>query len=264
MKLLTLNCHSWQEEKQLEKIKYLAKVIVEKEFDVIALQEVSQNINSKIEYDNIREDNFGLLLINEIKKLREDNYNLVWDFSHIGYDVYEEGLCIISNHKIVNKESFYISKNEEITCWKSRKIVKATIDYNGKAIDVYSCHLGWFNDEEESFEYQVDRLCSKVLRGNNLSFIMGDFNNNALIRNEGYDLLKQNGLIDTYHLSIEKDSGITVRGSIAGWEDNKEDVRVDIIFTNKNIKVLYSNVIFNGKNKSVISDHFGVEIKVEI
>ena len=27
MKLLTLNCHSWQEDNQLEKIKYLAKVI---------------------------------------------------------------------------------------------------------------------------------------------------------------------------------------------------------------------------------------------
>ena len=27
MKLLTLNCHSWQEDNQIEKIKYLAKII---------------------------------------------------------------------------------------------------------------------------------------------------------------------------------------------------------------------------------------------
>ena len=40
MKLLTLNCHSWQEDNQIEKIKYLAKIIKEKQYDVIALQEV--------------------------------------------------------------------------------------------------------------------------------------------------------------------------------------------------------------------------------
>lgn len=48
MKLLTLNCHSWQEDNQIEKIKYLAKVIQEEEYDVIALQEVSQSIGLKM------------------------------------------------------------------------------------------------------------------------------------------------------------------------------------------------------------------------
>ena len=45
MKLLTLNCHSWREENQLDKIKYLAKVISEEKYDVITLQEVSQRLN---------------------------------------------------------------------------------------------------------------------------------------------------------------------------------------------------------------------------
>ena len=48
LKILTLNCHSWQEEKQIEKIKYLAKVINENNYDVIAMQEVSQSIDSDI------------------------------------------------------------------------------------------------------------------------------------------------------------------------------------------------------------------------
>ena len=38
MKLLTLNCHAWQEENQIEKIQHLAQVIKEKQYDVIALQ----------------------------------------------------------------------------------------------------------------------------------------------------------------------------------------------------------------------------------
>ena len=63
MKLLTLNCHSWQEENQVEKIKYLASVIKEKQYDVIALQEVSQRIDAKSVDSRIKEDNFAKLLI---------------------------------------------------------------------------------------------------------------------------------------------------------------------------------------------------------
>ena len=61
---------------------------------------------------------------------------------------------------------------------------------------------------------------------------MGDFNNNAFIRNEGYDYLINKGLIDTYNIAIERDNGITVKGEIAGWEGKVEDKRLDIIFTN--------------------------------
>ena len=68
MKLLTLNCHSWQEDNQIEKIKYLAKIIKEKQYDVIALQEVSQKINSKLLQAMIKEDNFAQLLIEELNK----------------------------------------------------------------------------------------------------------------------------------------------------------------------------------------------------
>lgn len=47
MKLLTLNCHSWHEENQLNKICYLAETIKEMMYDVIALQEVSQLLCSQ-------------------------------------------------------------------------------------------------------------------------------------------------------------------------------------------------------------------------
>ena len=75
MKLLTLNCHSWQEDNQIEKIKYLAKIIKEKQYDVIALQEVSQKINSKLLQAMIKEDNFAQLLIEELNKINESKYN---------------------------------------------------------------------------------------------------------------------------------------------------------------------------------------------
>ena len=46
MKLLTINVHSWLEENQLEKLNILAKVIVEKNYDVVAMQEV--NMEKKV------------------------------------------------------------------------------------------------------------------------------------------------------------------------------------------------------------------------
>jgi maltose 6'-phosphate phosphatase len=91
---------------------------------------------------------------------------------------------------------------------------------------------------------------------------MGDFNNNAFLKGEGYEYLLTHGLYDTYHLAEKKDEGITVKGKIMGWSDNKEDLRIDLILTNKPVQVEYSNVIFNNRNKSVVSDHFGVETKI--
>ena len=59
MKLLTINVHSWLEENQLEKLNILAKTIVEKKYDVVAMQEVNQLINSADVCQGIKEDNFG-------------------------------------------------------------------------------------------------------------------------------------------------------------------------------------------------------------
>lgn len=265
MKLLTLNCHSWQEENQLDKIKYLAKVISEKDYDVIALQEVSQSIDSKIIKGNLKEDNFAVILKEELKSITENNYELYWDFSHIGYDIYEEGLAIMSKHKLINNESFFITKGKDRSYWKTRKIIKSTVKIDEKEFDFYSCHLGWWNDKEEPFKYQADQLIKKI-HNNKLSIFMGDFNNNAFIRNEGYDYLINKNLNDLYfQADIINDKCIaTAKGKIDGWEENKERLRLDLILSNEPLKVKYAGVIFNGENKEIISDHYGVELELDL
>ncbi|SHJ53782.1 endonuclease/exonuclease/phosphatase family protein [Tepidibacter formicigenes] len=261
MKLLTLNCHSWQEENQIEKIKYLAKTIKEKSYDVIALQEVSQSINEKNVFNNIKRDNFALVLLRELEKIDVSEYKFIWDFSHIGYDVYEEGLALLTKHPITEKYSFFVSRSTDVRFWKTRKVVGAKILYYNIPISFYSCHFGWWDDKEEPFKIQVDNLIEKINK-EEFFFLMGDFNNNAFIRGEGYDYLIDCELYDTYKLAQLKDDGITVKGKIAGWEKNKQDLRLDIILTNKPLGVKYSTVIFNGINKPIISDHFGVEIEI--
>ncbi|UUV19539.1 endonuclease/exonuclease/phosphatase family protein [Fusobacteria bacterium ZRK30] len=259
MKILTLNCHSWQEEDQLEKIKYLAETIYEKNYDVVALQEVSQHRDSQIIYDNIREDNFALLLVEEIKKLGKA-YNFIWDFSHYGYDIYEEGVALLSKEPFIKSESIYISQSSSIENWKSRKIVGGSIDLHDEIYTFYSCHTGWWNDEEEPFRYQGEKILEILKNTDNKVFFMGDFNNDANVSGEGYDFLIKDGLIDTFITAEIKDDGCTVPGEIAGWENNSSKKRLDLILAGTPMKIYSSNVIFNGKNKKVVSDHFGVEI----
>lgn len=261
MKLLTVNCHSWQESDQEKKIGILADRIKREKYDVITLQEVSQLIESEVLYENIKKDNYLVVLKEALKSIGCNDYSFVWDYSHIGYDIYEEGIGILTRHPIVNTESFFISKGEDRSYWKTRKILKATVDIDGTETDFYTCHLGWWEDEEEPFKYQADKLLSKDSK-DRLAFFMGDFNNNANVRNEGYDYMISKGLKDTFILAKEKDSGVTVKGKIAGWEENKVDMRLDIIFANKEISVKNSAVVFNGDNEAVISDHYGVEVTI--
>ncbi|QFT91028.1 Maltose 6'-phosphate phosphatase [Bacillus sp. THAF10] len=263
MKLLTLNCHSWQEENQMEKIQQLAHAIKDEAYDVIALQEVSQSIDANIVTDNIKADNYGLVLQQELEKIGVTDYELVWDFAHMGYDTFEEGLAILTRHPIKAVHSFFITKSNDTDFWKTRKIVGTTIEFSGQDLSFFSCHLGWWQDEEEPAKHQMDQLLDYV-RSSEPFFLMGDFNNTAEIKGEGYTYLTETfGLHDTYLLAAEKDSGVTVRGKIAGWDENEQDLRIDLILASNPVPVASSRVVFNGKNRPVVSDHFGVEVIIE-
>lgn len=258
MKLLTLNCHSWQEENQLAKIEALAKAIQENSYDVIALQEVSQPVEGAVVRENVKNGNYVLVLLEALEKLGVTDYEYVWDMSHLGYEIYEEGSALLTKHPIIEKRSFFVSQSHDITNWKTRNIVGASIHYKNETISFYSCHLGWWRDEEEPFEHQAKSLLKNV-QGEERFFLMGDFNNHAGLKDEGYEYLMGNGLYDIYNLAKEKDSGVTVQGKIAGWDQNKQDLRIDLILTNQPWQVAYSQVIFNDVNRPIVSDHFGVE-----
>jgi maltose 6'-phosphate phosphatase len=260
MKMLTLNCHAWLEENQEEKIRLIAEAIKQNNYDVIALQEVNQLTKGKRVIDKIKEDNFSLVLLRELEHLGCTQYKMIWGSSHIGYEVYEEGLSIITKHPIQEEHFFYVTKSKDMNFWKTRKIVGATIRIAGELVDVYSCHLGWWQDEEEPFKEQVDRLQQKIKK-DRLTFLLGDFNNDSSIRREGYDYLLEQGWYDTYRLANWRDGGVTVKGKIAGWTGNQKDLRLDLILTNRKIAVHDSKIIFNGENHPIVSDHYGIAIE---
>ncbi|WP_277630719.1 endonuclease/exonuclease/phosphatase family protein [Atopococcus tabaci] len=268
MKLLTLNTHSWMEEEALEKLTFLCEAIAAQQFDVIALQEVNQSIAAPLvepsrllsfEEANkehpIKEDNFALLLQ---EKLREKglSYYWTWEPSHVGYDRYDEGLALLSLNPIEEVSSFFVSENKSYDNYKSRK----ALGIKSKGHWYFSLHLGWWQDEEEPFSSQWEKAQKVFESLSGLIFLMGDFNNPADQKEEGYDSVSQQWF-DTYTLAEEKDNGFTVAKAIDGWIDNQTGLRMDYIFSNHPVPVISSKVIFNGHHYPVISDHFGVAVE---
>lgn len=263
MKLLTLNTHSWREENQMNKLKHLAQTIKEKDYDVVALQEVNQMINEPlIKGSHLRNNNFMLALLGELEKIGGPTYYSYWEKSKTINEYYEEGSCVLTKEPLLEVESFYVSQDNQEEARKARKIVRGTIKYKNREIDLYSCHLGWWQDEKEPARPQIDKLMSR-LNPDRLSILLGDFNNNANLRGEGYDYMIRNGLRDTYTLASKKDNGVTVKGAIAGWKENKDLLRIDLVLISEDIEVVESQVIFNGEHKAIVSDHYGVEVELK-
>ena len=75
-----------------KKIEILADTIVEKGYDIIALQEVNQLMSSPAISPTLKQDNYGVILLNKINQRVAQKYSLVWSNSHIGYDKYDEAL----------------------------------------------------------------------------------------------------------------------------------------------------------------------------
>ncbi len=261
MKLLTINVHSWLENNQLEKLDTLAKTIVEKKYDVIAMQEVNQLINSENVYSNIKKDNFGKMLLDKINSYGESGYSYYWTYSHIGFDKYEEGLAILAKGKVCDVEDFYCTSHQDIHSISSRKILKVTLEINNQTIEFYSCHMNLPTCEDENIRENLYNLVNHT-DDSNLKIFMGDFNTDYFNQKKDYNMIIEMGLFDTYEMAQKKDDGVTVYKNISGWEDSMNKKKLDYIFSNRELNVTESSVIFNNTNYPIISDHNGLEVTI--
>lgn len=268
MKFLTLNTHSWMEEDPLDKLEDLCDAVTRHSFDVIALQEVNQlmaapladesSLGSYTELNEehpIRTDNFAFLLQQMLQE-KGLHYYWTWEPSHIGYDIYDEGLALLSLKPIQAVRSFFVSKNTAYDDYKSRKVIGIKTDDAW----YFNLHLGWWKDEHDPFPEQWRRTSEVLESLDGLIFLLGDFNNPAHRTKEGYEQVAQNWF-DTYQLAEQKDAGYTVAEAIDGWKDNQSGLRIDYIFVNQLVHICSSKVIFNGTNEPVVSDHFGIAVE---
>lgn len=259
MKLLTLNAHAWLEENQDEKINILVDAIINNDYDVICLQEVNQYQDDKILFDDIRVSNFAQVVVDRLK-LNNKEYDYCWCNNHYSYSKFEEGTAVITKHPIVNSFSVCLTRDCSVDSYRTRKAMVCDIKISDEIYRFVSVHLGWWDDEIEPAKEMIDKLLGEVV--NDKTILMGDFNNEADVRNQGYDYLLNNNIYDTYQYATKKDDGYSVLGSIAGWEKSDHNKRIDFIFTTYKPNVSYHQIIFNGENYEVVSDHFGVECEL--
>lgn len=275
MKVLTLNAHSWLEKNSMDKLNDLAKNIIEEKYDIIALQEVNQTDENEIINPNeyfhetkgqtpIKEDNFAYILVG---KLKENNlyYHWCWTYNHFSYNKYNEGVALLSLNKIKPK-SLLLSKNSDVNDYRTRIAIVVETTINNKPILALSGHYSWWNGNE-GFKYEWTQT-ENLLNETTIPFVlMGDFNNPAHIENEGYNMIMNNNKLDIKDSFVHSKKQIgefTVEKNIAGWEDNKENLRIDYIFTSKEFNIEEYRVMFDGKNGPIISDHYGVAVKLNI
>lgn len=276
MKILTLNTHSWLESNQIAKLYRLAKEIINSDFEMIALQEVNQLIEAPIIPNSsyiqslsnkpIRKDNFAYLLIKILKQLGK-NYYCIWVDSHTGFKIYEEGVALISKTPFINTQVITCRDSLNFTDVRRRSLIGGSVYYHEKEVWFYSVHFSWwqFKNEElfatEWFNFQKQGKISK----NDFSIIMGDFNNDASIKHEGYELIQStSALYDSFYQAQEKIGEYSVTKKIDGWENNKNELRIDYIFTTQPLKIKTYKILFNGQTQPTISDHYGISIDMEI
>lgn len=279
MKILTINVHAWLEKDSMAKIKKLAEVIEKKDYEIIALQEVNQQMSAE-EYSHsnfikpreevnqraLKKDNYAGILIQELEKLGK-NYYWSWTANHVGYDQYDEGLSILTKSKHKAKT---ISVSEETAYDKisNRNVLKATLNISGEEWIIFNGHFSWWKDSTHQYlfkkEWEKMKKYLKSVKKERVIF-MGDFNNDAMEVSTGYDYILETTpyLKDSYQLAKIKKGHDTMPAGIDGWEEAKSGKRIDLIFVTEDIQVEESNVIFNGQNEEIISDHYGVEVTLK-
>ena len=269
LNMLTLNTHSLMMPDNAFCLRELARAIQDEHVDVIALQEVNQAqeepLLSEAELEKsgfrscgsvIRRGNYVYTLA---CMLREDDpsFSWSWAFAHMGYKTYEEGLAILCRGEMTDALAIPASPRGT-HCAR----VVLTAVFRGMAFS--TVHFGWWTDERDPFVRQWSMASEALSRLQMKQYMLGDFNNPSNRRSEGYDLITSCGWHDCYARALERDDGVTVSETIDGWRDHKVDpMRIDLVFSSAEGATLSSRVIFNGVNRPVISDHFGVLTREE-
>ena len=269
MKILTLNAHSWLEEHAMAKLEVLASRIVEMDYDLVALQEVNQRIDGRpVTGDgffqagvggpvSLHQDNFALILAQRLKDLGAAYY-WCWQPVHIGYGRYHEGLALFSKHPI-EVQTHHVSRQQAFDDFQTRRLLSGKTVVEGRELLALCCHYSWWTGEEtHGFAYEWQQTLRLLAGETQPVLLLGDFNNPAEQRGQGYDLVTAT-FQDAYVQAASRRGSHTVAKEIDGWAGNQQLLRMDFIFCNHQLKPQQVGTVFDGVTCDRVSDHFGVE-----
>ena len=172
------------------------------------------------------------------------DYNFVWNWAHYGWDVWEEGVAILSKYPLQDSEDKYISTSTNTSNIASRKVIYGAYLIPEGKINIFSAHTHWRTsetDEEQNKQIKNVKQMVEEKEALNLviaTFVCGDFNGNPTSDypwSEGYNTMVNNGVfVDTY-LEIYPDANTKPAQSIYNTIGGTYPGRIDYIFMKNNI-----------------------------
>jgi maltose 6'-phosphate phosphatase len=248
LKILTLNMHSYFEPRTYWAFFHIANDIAANGYDVVCLQEVNQLKYTEIMFDNVRSDNAAYIIKLILQKEFNLNYGLFWDRAKTLDGLIEEGVAILTPHKIIKKDSKYVSTLESGEDWRCRKNIFACIEKDRIKYNVFSVHFAWEDDGKERFDLQFFKFLHWIGDKSQNLIVAGDFNIDN--RSETYNLMEKTEWIDI--------SKVTNNEHLeTAYNENNKEIHIDYIFTNIEGQYEYS-IKFDGKFEPAVSDHRGV------
>ena len=170
MKLLTLNTHSLIEPDYEAKREIFVNFIAKEQPEVFALQEVNQTADAPVlkkipagylpcpgNTVALKADNHAAAVARMLEE-RGVPYHWCWFAVKIGYDKYDEGMAVFSRAPITAAENTLLSRADNYSCWKTRRALGVCAD----DVWYYAVHMGWWNDKEEPFPCQWEKLSQTV------------------------------------------------------------------------------------------------------
>lgn len=259
LSLMILNLHCYQEAEQSRKFRQIAKAIDDHAVDVVCFQEVAENWNDG-------HGDWASNSANLINQQLKNPMHLHWDWSHLGFDRYREGVAILSRHPLHHGQARYVSDSHDAYSIHSRKVVMAQIDlaYFGK-LNVFSAHLSWW---EDGFSQQFRRLSewAASVQGEATTLLCGDFNIAA--GSIGYQQVVSDGQYEDQYLAVNHQGLFEqiFRVNDAHWRDLlSDDYRIDYVFMNKqaSLRARTAKVLFTDQDYGSVSDHCGYLLTFE-
>jgi len=276
--ILTLNLHTFQETNQEAKLYLIADLIAKMDVDFVAFQECAQNTSSEIVDGILKKDNMALLISNIIKEKYSVDYKFVWNWAHYGWNVWEEGVSVLSKHQIIDTDNRYISTSNTTSSIDSRKVIYAACNLpNFGQINIFSAHTHWRKSESDQEQNnQIKNIKAMVVEKENLnpatnqiSIVCGDFNGDPTSSSpwsEGYFTMIGNNEFKDSFLEIYPTANQIPRQNTFNTIFGSNPGRIDYIFikNSTNFTVLDAQIIFTKNIIGMVSDHYGVITKIKM
>jgi maltose 6'-phosphate phosphatase len=273
--VLTINLHTYQESQQNEKFNLLTDVIGLMDIDFIAFQECAQHKTAPVFEGIIREDNMALEISRRLIKKYNIDYSYVWAWSHYGWEVWEEGVAVMSKFPLIDHDDRYVSTATGTNTISSRKVIYAAYQIPEGNMHIFSAHTHWrtsLNDVEQN--RQIDKIKAmtdeKEVIGNPVfSIVCGDFNVNPTSDSpwsEGYFRMVRDDIFQDSFLAIYPDANNKPAQAIYNTIGGNLPGRIDYIFNkvNPHLIIMDSQIIFTPGIIGKVSDHSGVLTKIKI